>query len=64
MDKMVTQKEVWRIRTEGCPLTIPRYRKCKRRTHSIIGTRQNANKYAEELRKYQGLKVLWIKKRE
>jgi len=51
----------WRIRTEGCP-TNPRFRINKRRTHGFIGTKEEVEDYAEQLRKYQMLKILWIRK--
>jgi len=54
------KKYVWRIRTDGIPAN-PRFRVYKRRTHGVIGTKEDVEVYAEELRKYQGLKILWIK---
>jgi len=53
--------EEWKIRYEGKP-TNPRYRTNKRRTAAIYGTEEQANNYAEDLRKYQGCRILWIKK--
>jgi len=53
--------ESWRIRTEGLP-TNPRFRVRKRRTHGFLGTKEQVEDYADQLRKYQGLKILWIKK--
>ena len=54
-------EQVWKIRTEGTPLNS-RCNGARRRTYRIIGfTEEGADLYAERLRKFRGLKILWIK---
>ena len=52
---------VWTIRTEGTPGNS-RCKSPKRRTYRIIGySKEGAERYAERLQMFRGLKILWIK---
>ena len=52
---------VWKIRTEGTPLNS-RCKCARRRTFKIIGfSKEGAERYAEMLQKFRGLKIIWIK---
>jgi len=51
---------LWRIRVEGVGM-YPRCRSAKRKTVSAISTEKGIQERAENLRKYGGYKILWIK---
>jgi len=54
-------EQVWKIRTEGPPGNS-RCTSARRRTFKIIGySKEGAERYAERLQKFRGLKIIWIR---
>ena len=54
-------EQVWKIRTEGTPGSS-RCKSDRRRTFKIIGySKEGAERYAEQLQKFRGLTIIWVK---